>query len=127
MTATISRILTPAQSEAWHVVGHEAGRTRRAVALLARSHPAPATAACSTKDDVAGRPHGGSDTEHADHRIWRRTMALVFSNARLTAGAADAGGIADELLADVVVREQPVDLIRAFAIPYCSRIILGMM
>ena len=127
MTATISRILTPAQSEAWHVVGHAEARALLSDERLGLSHPDPSNAAWYTNDDVAGRPHGGSDREYAEHRVWRRTMALVFSNARLTAAAAGAGDIANELLDDIVDRERPVDLIRAFAIPYCSRIILGMM
>ena len=127
MTATISRILTPAQSEAWHVVGHAEARALLSDERLGLSHPDPSNAAWYTNDDVAGRPHGGSDREYAEHRVWRRTMALVFSNARLTAAAAGAGDIANELLDDIVDRDRPVDLIRAFAIPYCSRIILGMM
>jgi cytochrome P450 len=127
MTATISRILTPAQSEAWHVVGHEEARALLADERLGLSHPDPASAAWYTNDDVAGRPHGGSDREYVEHRIWRRTMALVFSNARLTAAASNAGEIAGELLDGMAGREQPADLISAFAIPFASRIILGMM
>jgi cytochrome P450 len=127
MTATISRILTPAKSEAWHVVGHEEARTLLSDERIGLSHPDPANAAWYRSDDVAGRPHGGSDREYIEHRVWRRTMALVFSNARLTAAAANAGETAGELLSQLAVREQPVDLIREFAIPFCSRIILGMM
>jgi cytochrome P450 len=127
MTATISRILTPARSEAWHVVGHAEARMLLSDERIGLSHPEPASAAWYTNDDVAGRPQGGSDREYTEHRIWRRTMALVFSNARLTAAAADADQIAGELLDGIAGCEQPVDLIREFAIPFCSRIILGMM
>jgi cytochrome P450 len=127
MTATISRILTPAQSEAWHVVGHAEAKALLADERIGLSHPDPSSAAWYRNDDVAGRPHGGSDREYAEHRIWRRSMALVFSNARLTAAAADAGDVAAEILRDVAARERPVDLISAYAIPFASRIILGMM
>jgi cytochrome P450 len=127
MTATISRILTPAKSEAWHVVGHQEAKALLADERIGLSHPDPANAAWYTNDDVAGRPQGGSDREYAEHRVWRRTMALVFSNARLTRAAANADEMADELLDGIAGRERPVDLIRAFAVPYCSRIILGMM
>jgi cytochrome P450 len=127
MTATISRILTPAQSEAWHIVGHAEARTLLSDERIGLSHPEPASAAWYANDDVAGRPQGGSDREYTEHRIWRRTMALVFSNARLTAAAANADEIAGQLLDEMAVREQPVDLIGEFAIPFCSRIILGMM
>lgn len=127
MTATISRILTPAQSEAWHVVGHQEAKTLLSDERIGLSHPDPSNAAWYTNEDVAGRPQGGADREYAEHRIWRRTMALVFSNARLTAAAAGAEDMAAGILRDVAAGEQPVDLIRAFAIPYCSRIILGMM
>src|SRR5579859_4064297 len=119
MTETISRILTPAQSEAWHVVGHEEARTLLADKRIGMSHPDPASAAWYTNDDVAGRPHGGSDREYLDHSIWRHTMALVFSSARLTAAAANAGEIAGELLDELAPRQRPLDLIREFAIPFC--------
>lgn len=127
MTATISRILTPAKSEAWHVVGHPEARALLADERIGLSHPDPSNAAWYTNDDVAGRPQGGSDREYAEHRVWRHIMALVFSNARLTTAAAGADQMAGELLDELVRLEPPVDLIRAFAVPYCSRIILGMM
>jgi cytochrome P450 len=127
MGDAVSRILTPARSEAWHVVGHAEARALLADERIGLSHPDPASAAWYAADDVAGRPHGGSETEHAEHRTWRRTMAVVFSNARLTAAAAGAEDMARELLREVARREPPVDLIGAFAVPFCSRAILGMM
>src|SRR5215510_8686217 len=64
MTATISRILTPAKSEAWHVVGHPEARALLADERIGLSHPDPSNAAWYTNDDVAGRPQGGSDREY---------------------------------------------------------------
>src|SRR5712691_11749205 len=72
MTETIDRILTPAESQAWHVVGHAVAKALLGDERIGMSHPNPAAAGWYAKDDVAGRPQGGSDREYAEHRIWRR-------------------------------------------------------
>jgi cytochrome P450 len=127
MTAPITRILTPAQTSAWHVVGHAEARSLLSDDRIGMSHPEPARAVWYTTDDVAGRPRGGSETEYPEHNAWRRTMNRVFSPRSLARAADCAGAIAGELIDDMAARERPVDVNAEFSIPLCSRVMLRML
>jgi pentalenolactone synthase len=127
MTRAITRILTPAQTSAWHVVGHAEARALLSDDRIGMSHPDPAKAVWYTTDDVAGRPRGGSETEYLEHNAWRRTMNRVFSPRNLVRAAECAGTIAEELLDGIAGCEQPVDVNAAFSMPLCSRVMLQML
>ncbi|WP_422768937.1 cytochrome P450 [Plantactinospora sp. WMMC1484] len=127
MTAAVTRMLTPAQAPAWHVVGHAEAKSLLADERIGMSHPDPAKAAWYATDDVSGRPRGGSETEYLEHAEWRRAMTKVFSPAKLAAAAASTAGFADDILAGLRHRPQPVDLNAEYAIPLCSRIIFQVL
>lgn len=127
MTRPITRILTPAQTSAWHVVGHAEARALLSDDRIGMSHPDPAKAVWYTTDDVAGRPRGGSETEYLEHNAWRRTMNRVFSPRNLARAAECTDELAGELLDGVVACERPVDINAAYSIPLCSQIMLRLL
>lgn len=127
MTAAVTRIVTPAQAPAWHVVGHAEAKSLLADERIGMSHPEPAKAAWYATDDVSGRPRGGSETEYLEHAEWRRAMTKVFSPAKLAAAAASTRDFAEKILAGLQDRPQPVDLNAEYSIPLCSQIIFQVL
>jgi cytochrome P450 len=123
----LTKILTPAQSPAWHVVGHTEAKALLIDERIGMSHPDPARADWYSTDDVSGRPRGGSVTEYEEHGEWRRAMNQVFSPSKLAKAAAGTEEVAQRILAALADAEQPVDINVEFSIPLCSAVIFKVL
>jgi len=123
----VSKILTPAQSPAWHVVGHAEAKALLIDERIGMSHPDPARADWYTTDDVSGRPRGGSETEYEEHAEWRRAMNQVFSPSKLAKAAAGTEEVAERILSRLAAGPQPVDVNAEYAIPLCSAVIFKVL
>ena len=127
MVSSMRRIETPAGDPAWWVTRHAEVKALLGDQRLGKAHPSPSTAGWYSKEDVAGRPIGGSDTEYGEHAWWRRAMNKVFSPQNLErmrpTVARVAAGCADRL-AD---QAGPVDLNLAYSTPLTSEVMCVLL
>jgi len=127
MIQTVEQVETPAGDPAWHIGRYPQVKALLADSRLGRAHPDPARASWYSRDDVAGRPARGAETEYADHAGWRKAMNKVFSPSGLErmipAVRTVAGQVADEMAAAT----PPADLNDSFAIPLTSRVMCTLL
>jgi cytochrome P450 len=127
MGRPIYRIETPAGDPAWRVCGHSEVKALLGDQRLGKAHPDPPSAGWYSRDDLAGRPIGGSETEYAEHTAWRKAMNRVFSPQDLERCAPDVTRIAAETAGALAACATPVDLSDAFSTPFASRVICHLI
>jgi cytochrome P450 len=124
---SIERIETPAGDPAWHVRRHADVKALLADQRLGRGHPDPARAGRYAKDDIAGRPASGSETEHVDHTVWRRAMNKVFSPAALERMTPVVRDTAARVAEDLAGQSTPVDLKHAYSTRLTSLVMCSLL
>ncbi|MBV9449446.1 MAG: cytochrome P450 [Streptosporangiaceae bacterium] len=129
MGRSIERIETPAGDPAWQVCGYADVKALLADQRVGRGHPDPGSAPRYSKEDLSGRPAGGSESEYADHARWRRAMTRVFSPSSFERLAPAIRDIAERSVRRLAARKPPVNLNEEFSTPLASEVmceLLGM-
>jgi Cytochrome P450 len=121
MARSIERIEAPSGDPAWHICRHADVKALLADQRLGRGHPDPAHAGRYSKDDIAGRPAGGSESEYAEHTWWRKAMNKVFSPAGLERMTPVVEKIASRMADELASRPTPADLNETYSTPLTSQ------
>jgi len=127
MPRSIERTRTPAGDPAWHVYGYADVKALLADPRLGRGHPDPPRAGWYSKVDIAGRPAGGSESEYADHKYWRKAMNKVFSPASLARMAPTVEKIVEDATAEFARKDMPAELNDGYSDPVTSRVMCALL
>jgi pentalenolactone synthase len=127
MIQTVELVETPAGDPAWHIGRYPQVKALLADQRLGRAHPDPARASWYSREDVAGRPARGAESEYADHAGWRKAMNKVFSPSGLERMIPAVRTVAVQVADEMAAATPPADLNDTFAIPLTSRVMCTLL
>lgn len=123
----ITRVRTPAGSEAWLVTRHAEVKELFSDRRLGRSHPDPEHAPRMSNALILGGPTDNYDTEQSDHARMRALLTPFFSAKKMAALRPCVEKMADLFLDTLAARTPPADLHEALSFPLPVMVICELL